>query len=1574
MAGRRRPVSLLADDDDEATPGDNAAERAAELRAQAMFGRAALGAGWTGREALSAPSMEAVPRWGEQLMQDGGASGYGGFTSSSLESSAQVLRTPAVSKKKGKVSLLASDSSTDSPPPEPWAPAAQHQRPQPHQAASLTVSVPRASLAWDERQKATLGLYEIHCEARASLRAGTSSWLVARRYSSFVMLREHLEQAYPSAMVQQLPPFPPKYWWGNTDPKVLEERRVMFDKYLSAVMITLEDVDNDEVVRRFLCKGRVPVSAEGCTYQEAVAAASAAKATTGARDDTAAANEEGLAKEQQHHDDAASGVQSGDDKVGEESTVVGDSLGLGPVSVGVASDSDETTAARGVQEDEEADEDFAAATLSLEEIMRLRGFDSPDSRIAQEEQQARPVTHNRQRNQLPVLPIDPQDVARLAEMGYTVSDCETALQQARGDLRVAATLLVSAVSGLGAGPETNAQTEHEQEPQEVEMSNKEQKAKADSEKTKKAAEEEMTKKKAAAEAAEEEKRNQLAEERKKAAAEAAAPNGQISSAELHLDPESEREPQPSGKGATKEVGTVRLPEFFLETQDTVEAEMAHAKAEAVGDESNVAAIACPASVEDDRTESDFAAEQTEKERSNATAADAEKMRSTAAAEQHSADAAETAEEPRRSAAAAEDPMVESAAQLQSELEPTAEHYREPESALLPESMPGTERVRDLEQDTEMQPHNAEPQHELDLEPDDVARLVEMGYAIRDCETALRQARGDMRVAAILLVDNIGDAAPQSGLNTQSAGAAHEEEQVRHAASERSKKKQERAQRQREKQRHRERQKERPATSVPVTIVDDRAEAKAAAAAAAAQARADAEIAKAKAKAAKAQAEAKQAQNEMARMRLELEQQRQAIKEKEEALAAQKAAAEEAEATEPTRGKREENKESIWVKHHDTKRDRPYFCRMAADGQVLETVWNLPPGAVSRPATPPLQISTSEEEEEEEQEEEEMGGDGKGDGNCHEQKRGEQKVNTEVADDLFQDELFGDSENFEYDPRFGAGSYGTGDAPRPKGVRPLSPLFPPEPDPEPDPEPEPEPEPQPEPEPKREQELQIDPDDVAELVEMGYTARDCELALRQARGDMGAAARLLVAACASSASRGSPTSDKPPAATMSPEDLQGDWIGERDAEGRLYYWNTSTRKVVWEADAPPIVARTAERLAKMHAQKAKEKAHQDGRRAVEGDIASTIKSWHEQLRLRTRTRTGKIGIVPQLMTLSQVWPAAAATLDSQTTAVALNSDAAVKKAYFKAVRLVHPDKLNPDASAEDTVKAAILFEGLREAWESYTPGDWTQAVTFANESRAVPAYSTASATPPPPPRGGGSTSASSSSSNRPSAWQAPAAGGRSNASTTSSSASGSHSQTAAAGGPLGHAKKRKAEGNELFAAGSYALAAGRYKAALDALHAGHGPPPRHEVELVAMWAQLNLNIALCRVRTGELKSAERDASRVIDAGATAGVSVTELGKAHYRRATVRITQANGFRQDLQGDQESSTNGAVKLMQSARQDLSAARQLIPSDETIQAALLECEATLRQMSARRKKDKGTDKRENKKDRSGRRQAGEY
>eukprot|EP01043_Picozoa_sp_COSAG02_P070660 COSAG02_NODE_12605_length_1520_cov_1.753695_1_plen_436_part_10 len=435
--------------------------------------------------------------------------------------------------------------------------------------------------------------------------------------------------------------------------------------------------------------------------------------------------------------------------------------------------------------------------------------------------------------------------------------------------------------------------------------------------------------------------------------------------------------------------------------------------------------------------------------------------------------------------------------------------------------------------------------------------------------------------------------------------------------------------------------------------------------------------------------------------------------------------------------------------------------------------------------------------------------------------------------------------------------------------------------------------------------------------------------------------------------------------MSAEDLAGDWIGERDQEGRLYYWNTTTRKVVWEADAPPIIARTAERLATMHARQAKEKAHQEGRRAVEGDIASAIKSW----------RVGK-GIVAQLVTLSQVWPAAAAggSLGDTLTAEAISSDVAVKKAYFKAVRLVHPDKLDANASAEETVKAGILFEGLREAWEAYVPGDWAQAAKAAssyggtraprrpNAAGASTYMPAAAASAPPPPRSTGrAASASTSGRNSengggsgPSSFSSASASGQSRPPGAGGGGGGGGAGGGGGGGVLEGVKRRKSEGNDLFSAGSYALAAGRYKAALDAMGHGTGgggrgkPPPRGQTELVAMWAQLNLNIALCRVRTGELKAAERDATRVLEAGEEVGLAVAERGKALYRRATVRIAQANLIQDEIAagggggssggggGGGSSSLSGAVKLLRAGCDDLRGAVTPTPTDDPLKDAL--------------------------------------
>ena len=88
---------------------------------------------------------------------------------------------------------------------------------------------------------------------------------------------------------------------------------------------------------------------------------------------------------------------------------------------------------------------------------------------------------------------------------------------------------------------------------------------------------------------------------------------------------------------------------------------------------------------------------------------------------------------------------------------------------------------------------------------------------------------------------------------------------------------------------------------------------------------------------------------------------------------------------------------------------------------------------------------------------------------------------------------------------------------------------------------------------------------------------------------------------------------------------------------------------------------------MKARQEAEKARQEGKRAVEGEVAAAVASW----------RFGK-DLLQQLTTLDQIWPTA-----PPVDRAAIDSDAAVKKLYFKAVRCVHPDKIGEGSRFETT---------------------------------------------------------------------------------------------------------------------------------------------------------------------------------------------------------------------------------------------------------------------------------------------------
>ena len=157
-------------------------------------------------------------------------------------------------------------------------------------------------------------------------------------------------------------------------------------------------------------------------------------------------------------------------------------------------------------------------------------------------------------------------------------------------------------------------------------------------------------------------------------------------------------------------------------------------------------------------------------------------------------------------------------------------------------------------------------------------------------------------------------------------------------------------------------------------------------------------------------------------------------------------------------------------------------------------------------------------------------------------------------------------------------------------------------------------------------------------------------------------------------------------------------------------------------------------------------------------------------------------------------------------------------------MVHPDKLNMSkATSEEVVKAGLIFEGLREAWGQYLPGQW-------KDYNGATAAGTSSSTASSAGGGGGGFGFDGSGTGAPPPppWQQRRSNGP--AAPPSSSSRQQHQQhqqhhssdsVAPAGGGvwsgvIAYVSRSKASGNDLFSAGDYTLATTRYKAALDAM--------------------------------------------------------------------------------------------------------------------------------------------------------------
>jgi hypothetical protein len=96
-------------------------------------------------------------------------------------------------------------------------------------------------------------LFQIHCANGDKNRTEMSEWVALKRYADFVELDEKIKEAYP-LLKPHLPPLPDKalrVWQDHTDPKFIEERKLLLENYLKK-MIRIEQIVNDRYFLRFL--------------------------------------------------------------------------------------------------------------------------------------------------------------------------------------------------------------------------------------------------------------------------------------------------------------------------------------------------------------------------------------------------------------------------------------------------------------------------------------------------------------------------------------------------------------------------------------------------------------------------------------------------------------------------------------------------------------------------------------------------------------------------------------------------------------------------------------------------------------------------------------------------------------------------------------------------------------------------------------------------------------------------------------------------------------------------------------------------------------------------------------------------------------------------------------------------------------------------------------------------------------------------------------------------------------------------------------------------------------------------
>ena len=171
-----------------------------------------------------------------------------------------------------------------------------------------------------------------------------------------------------------------------------------------------------------------------------------------------------------------------------------------------------------------------------------------------------------------------------------------------------------------------------------------------------------------------------------------------------------------------------------------------------------------------------------------------------------------------------------------------------------------------------------------------------------------------------------------------------------------------------------------------------------------------------------------------------------------------------------------------------------------------------------------------------------------------------------------------------------------------------------------------------------------------------------------------------------------------------------WEEVFTAEGEPYYFHKVTRMSRWDRPDLAVMEAVDARLQESQQQidsavhrrrqeRAEEKKQQDERMAtselIQSEVKSKIVSWSS---LPNRGKS----IEELLNTLDTILPECVprGCLSAGPLVLGSSSPSEVKKAYMKAVRLIHPDKLSIEVSLKTKMLAEAAFILVTEVFDAY----------------------------------------------------------------------------------------------------------------------------------------------------------------------------------------------------------------------------------------------------------------------------------